>query len=70
MYFCEVGKFIDELNWMNIEVFSSAFLADESPRAFRITAHVLARFLMSLALGIYHLHSTNITTIIICYHMA
>ena len=40
---------------MDVEMFSSTFLAYESFSTFRIAAHILALLFVNLALGVYQL---------------
>lgn len=49
----EVLEFIYELRGMDVQVFPSAFLADDSLGAFGVATHVLTYLLVDLALGVY-----------------
>lgn len=49
----EVSQLVDKLGGMDIQVVSSAFLADKPLRTFGRDAHVLAYLLVDVALGVY-----------------
>ena len=52
MDFCQVGKLIDKLSRMNVEMLCPAFLADQPLGAFGVDAHVFAYLLVNITLGV------------------